>query len=280
MLQYKGLQFFWYLTQHTIWLDWEKMRAMHLKSNSQFSLLGDCVEWGRNGKADGEFQIFLYTHHIYYLAVAELRKEDGSVPTPVRGMKQSIVWCPLREKSNQNNGAEPLTRHEILRAFKKLSNKDIKTVFAIKNYTILVALFAFGLFECIILKFKGRRRKEEEISPEWVWIAASVQECRTCHSSNKRNCIKHYLQRTSQDLAQYTAPPCLMHSTIGGIQGYMHFDKHNEMEFIALYANWWSLENCIAGFGELSRNSIPPPFFSFLLPSFSSELKNSNWNIT
>lgn len=56
------------------------------------------------------------------------------------------------EKSNHNNGAEPLNHHEILWAFKKLSNKDIKTVFAIKKYMILMVLFAFGLFKCIILK--------------------------------------------------------------------------------------------------------------------------------
>lgn len=59
------------------------------------------------------------------------------------------------------------------------------------------------------VKFKGRRRKGK-ISPEWIWIAASVQECCTCQTSNKRNCIKHCLQRmlNSKDLAQNTAPPC------------------------------------------------------------------------
>lgn len=66
------------------------------------------------------------------------------------------------EKSNQNNGAEPLTRHEILRAFKKLSNKDIKTVFAIKKYMILMTLFAFGLFKCIILKWNSRAEEEKK----------------------------------------------------------------------------------------------------------------------
>lgn len=181
------------------------------------------------------------------LGCGRAKKRRWQRTNPSSGNETIYCVMSFGEKSNQNNGAEPLTRHEILRAFKKLSNKDIKTVFAIKKYMILMALFAFGLFKCIILKWNSRAEEEKKKKslPNGSGLLPAFQECCPCHSSNKRNCIKHHLQRASKDLAQYTAPPCLMHSTIDGIQSYMHFDKHNEMEFITLYANWWSLGNCI-----------------------------------
>lgn len=109
------------------------------------------------------------------------------------------------------------------------------------SYLLLLVLLAPSLFRVLpSSQLQGQKKKKKKnLSGADMDCSQPPRMPHTYQSTNKRNCIRHYLKRmqTDKDYAQCIAPPCLMLSTIFCIRRHMHFNKYNSMEFIIAYAN-------------------------------------------